>query len=226
MPEQARQDRPRGPTRIIVADDHPIFRSGLRQLLAGYDGVHVLDEVADGESALRSIETLKPDIAVLDIDMPGKNGLEVIRALHEKNLDVSVIFLTMYNDREMFDKAMDLGARGYVLKESASREIVESIKLVAEGKYYVSPAMSAHLIDRNARAAEIRKIVPGLDALTPTERKILKLIADGKTSKDIAGGLNISVRTVDNHRLSISTKLNIHGTHQLLKFAVQNKSSL
>ncbi|MBI1805867.1 MAG: response regulator transcription factor [Ignavibacteria bacterium] len=211
---------------IVIADDHPIFRSGLRQVLAAQDIVHIIDEVSDGESALRSIETLNPDVALLDIDMPKKNGLDVIKALHEENLDIPVIFLTMYNDREMFNRAMDLGARGYVLKESAAREIVESIKLVAEGKYYVSPAMSAHLIERNARAVEIRKTLPGLDALTPTERRILRLIADGKTSKEIGSVLNVSVRTVDNHRLNISNKLDIHGTHQLLKFAVQNKSSL
>ncbi|MBI3764889.1 MAG: response regulator transcription factor [Ignavibacteriales bacterium] len=211
---------------IVIADDHPIFRSGLRQVLAAQDIVHIIDEVSDGESALRSIETLNPDVALLDIDMPKKNGLDVIKALHEENLDIPVIFLTMYNDREMFNRAMDLGARGYVLKESAAREIVESIKLVAEGKYYVSPAMSAHLIERNARAVEIRKTLPGLDALTPTERRILRLIADGKTSKEIGSVLHVSVRTVDNHRLNISSKLDIHGTHQLLKFAVQNKSSL
>ena len=226
MPEPARQDWSGGPTRVIIADDHPIFRSGLRQVLAAHDTVRIVDEVSDGESALRSIESSKPDVAVLDIDMPKKNGLEVVEALHEKNLDVPVIFLTMYNDREMFDKAMDIGVRGYVLKESAAREIVEAVQLVADGKYYVSPAMSSHLIERHARAAELQKEVPGLELLTPTERKILKLIADGKTSKEIAAGLNVSVRTVDNHRLNISEKLNIHGTHQLLKFAVQNRSLL
>ena len=226
MPEQAREDRSGGPIRVIIADDHPIFRSGLRQVLVAHDIVQVVEEVADGESALRTIEALKPDVAIVDIDMPKKNGLEVVKTLHAKSLDVPVIFLTMYNDREMFDKAMDLGVRGYVLKESAAREIVESIRLVAEGKYYVSPAISAYLIERHARAAELQKEVPGLELLTPTERKVLKLIADGKTSKEIAAAMNVSVRTVDNHRLNISTKLNIHGTHQLLKFAVQNKSWL
>ena len=217
MPEQ---------TRVVIADDHPIFRNGLRQLLAVHAFINVVDEMADGEGALRSIEASKPHVAILDVDMPKKNGLEVMKELRDKNIDVPIIFLTMYNDREMFNKAMDLGVRGYVLKESAAREIVEAVQLVAGGKYYVSPAMSAHLIERHARAAKLQKAVPGLELLTSAERRILSLIADGKTSKEIAVTLNVSVRTVDNHRLNISTKLDLHGTHQLLKFAVQNKSLL
>src|SRR5258708_7513125 len=120
--------------RVIIADDHPIFRGGLKQVLSAHSTVQIVDEVADGESALRSIETLKPGVAIIDIDMPKKNGLEVVKQLHERNIDIPVIFLTMYNDREMFDKAMDLGVRGYVLKESAAREIVESIQLVTHGE--------------------------------------------------------------------------------------------
>lgn len=214
------------PTRVVIADDHPIFRSGLRQLLGARGTINVLEEVSDGEAALRAIESSKPDVAILDVDMPKKNGLEVTTELHDRNIGIPVIFLTMYNDREMFNKAMDLGVRGYVLKESASREIVEAVELVASGKYYVSPAMSAHLIERRSRAEDLRKSVPGLDVLTPAERTILKMIAEGKTSKEIASALNVSARTVDHHRLNISNKIGIHGTHQLVKFAVQNKSRL
>lgn len=212
--------------RVVIADDHPIFRSGLRQVLTAHGTVEVLAELADGESALRSIGDLSPDAAILDIDMPGKNGLEVIGALRERHIDVPVIFLTMYNDREMFNRAMDSGARGYVLKESAARELVEALRLVAGGKYYISPTLSAFLVERHARAAQLREALPGLDLLTDAERKVIRLIADGRTSKEIAALLSVSVRTVDNHRLNISAKLGIHGTHQLLKFAVQNKSSL
>jgi len=212
--------------RVLIADDHPIFRNGLRQVLAAENTVTIVDEVSDGENALHAMERSKPDVAILDIDMPKKNGLEVVRALQEKNLDVAIIFLTMYNDREMFNKAMDLGVRGYVLKESAARELVEAIHLVADGRHYISPGISTYLLDRHARTSQLQKAVPGLESLTATERRVLRLIAEGKTSKEIAIGLNVSVRTVDNHRLNITHKLNIHGTHQLLKFAVQNKSSL
>jgi DNA-binding NarL/FixJ family response regulator len=211
---------------IVIADDHPIFRSGLRQVLSGNAGIVIVDEVSDGDEALRSFRQFKPDVAVLDIDMPRKNGLEVITTLNEEGIDIPVVLLTMYNDREMFDRAMDLGVRGYVLKEGAAREIVEAIRNVAEGKYYVSPSLSAHVVGRRNRAAELQRNVPGLAGLTPAEKNVLRMIGEGKTSKEIAGQLNLSVRTVDNHRLNISTKLNLHGTHQLLKFAVQNKSSL
>jgi len=211
---------------IVIADDHPIFRSGLRQVLSGNAGIVIVDEVSDGDEALRSFRQFTPDVAVLDIDMPRKNGLEVITALIEEGIDIPVVLLTMYNDREMFDRAMDLGVRGYVLKEGAAREIVEAIRDVAEGKYYVSPSLSAHVVGRRNRAAELQRNVPGLAGLTPAEKNVLRMIGEGKTSKEIAGQLNLSVRTVDNHRLNISTKLNLHGTHQLLKFAVQNKSSL
>src|SRR5260221_31960 len=209
--------------RVVIADDHPIFRSGLRQILASQSDIQVLDEVGDGEAALRSIRSLSPDIAILDIDMPKKNGLEVVQALQKEGPELPIIFLTMYDDHEMLSRAMDLGVRGYVLKEGAVREIIESVRLVGAGKHYISPALSAYLVDRRSRAAELQKAVPGLDRLTPTERKILKLIAGGRTSKEIAAELNLSARTVDNHRLNISNKLDIHGTHQLLKFAVQNK---
>jgi DNA-binding NarL/FixJ family response regulator len=211
---------------IVIADDHPIFRSGLRQVLSGNAGIVVVDEVSDGDEALRSFRQFTPDVAVLDIDMPRKNGLEVITTLNEEGIDIPVVLLTMYNDREMFDRAMDLGVRGYVLKEGAAREIVEAIRDVAEGKYYVSPSLSAHVVGRRNRAAELQRNVPGLAGLTPAEKNVLRMIGEGKTSKEIAAQLNLSVRTVDNHRLNISTKLNLHGTHQLLKFAVQNKSSL
>ena len=215
-----------GKLRVVIADDHPIFRKGLRQVITSNPDIMIESETEDGESTLEAIESLKPDLAILDIDMPKRNGLEIIRALHEQHHDIPIIFLTMYDDEEMFNEAMDEGARGYVLKESAVRDILDCIRLVADGRHYISPSLSSLLIGRNTRAKELRRNLPSLDDLTPTERRILKLIAEGRTSKDIANVLNVSPKTIDNHRLSISNKLDIHGTHQLLKFAVQNKSRL
>src|SRR3989442_11690801 len=139
--------------KIVIADDHPIFRSGLRQVLSAHSAISIIAEVGDGADALGAIEGLKPDVAVLDIDMPGMNGLDLIKALHDRHIDVPVVFLAMYNDREMLEKAMDVGARGYVVKESAARELVEALGLVTAGKYYISPAISAFLVDRRERAA-------------------------------------------------------------------------
>lgn len=212
--------------RILIADDHPIFRKGLRQVIETVPAYTIVGEAEDGVAALEMITTLQPDVAILDIDMPQKNGLETVAILREQRHDVPVVFLTMYDDEEMFNAAVDSGVRGYVLKESAVRDILECIKLVAQGKHYISPSISTYLIRRDSRAKDLRKANPALDSLTATERKILGLIADGRTSKDIASILNVSPKTVDNHRLNIANKLNIRGTHQLLKFAVQNKSQL
>jgi DNA-binding NarL/FixJ family response regulator len=212
--------------RILVADDHPIFRKGLRQVIESHPSLVVVGEASDGAEALRSITDLKPDLAILDIDMPEKNGLEVARALKEQKSITDIIVLTMYDDEEMFNEAMDIGVRGYVLKESAVRDIIESIRLVREGKHYISPSISSFLVQRDSRSRELHKSVPSLDDLTGAEKRILRLIADGKTSKEIASVLNVSPKTVDNHRLNISTKLNLRGSHKLLKFALQNKGRL
>ena len=215
-----------GNLRVVIADDHPIFRKGLRQVIESNPSITIVGEAEDGTTALRAITTMSPDIAILDIDMPGKNGLEVIGDLHDASIEIPVIFLTMYDDEEMFNEAMDAGARGYVLKESAARDILDSIRLVAEGKYYISPAISSLLIDRDRKAKELRSSLPSLDELTATERNILRMIADGRTSKEIGLSLNVSPKTVDNHRVNIAAKLKIRGTHRLLKFAMQNRSRL
>jgi DNA-binding NarL/FixJ family response regulator len=212
--------------RVVIADDHPIFRKGLRQVIESNTDIAIVEEAEDGEAALRCVESARPDLAILDIDMPAKNGLEVLRELRARGVDTPVVFLTMYDDEEMFNEAMDEGVQGYVLKENAVRDILECIRLVTAGKYYISPTISSFLVQRNNRARELRKAMPGLDDLTSMERKILRLIAEGHTSKEIANVLHLSPKTIDNHRLSISNKLNIHGTHQLLKFAVQHKSRL
>lgn len=211
---------------ILIADDHPIYRKGLRQVIESHPSFTVIGEASDGNEAVKAILELKPDLAILDIDMPEKNGLQVVRELQEEKSTTDIIVLTMYDDEEMFNEAMDIGVLGYVLKESAVKDIIESIRLVREGKHYISPSISSYLIQRDSRSRVLRKSMPSLDDLTAAEKKILGLIADGKTSKEIASELNISPRTVDNHRLNISTKLDLHGTHKLLKFALQNRGKL
>jgi DNA-binding NarL/FixJ family response regulator len=212
--------------RILIVDDHPIFRKGLRQVIDAHPPLAVVGEASDGEEALNAITELKPDLVILDIDMPSKNGLQVARALRDLGDSTDIVVLTMYEDEEMFNEAMDIGVRGYVLKESAVRDILESIRLVRAGKHYISPSISSYLVQRDSRSRGLRKTLPSLDDLTPMERKILRMVADGMTSRDIAARLNISPKTVDNHRLGISTKLGLHGAHSLLKFAVQHRTKL
>ena len=211
---------------IVIADDHPIVRGGLRQYIEAEPRFKVVAEASDGEEAIERIQELQPALAILDIDMPKLDGFGVAREIKKRNLPVEIIFLTIHSAEDVFNKAMDLGAKGYLLKESAVGEIVDSIKSVAAGKHYLSPSISSYLIRRSSRADDLSRKTPGLDNLTQTERRILRLIAANKSSKEIADELFINYRTVENHRTNICQKLDIHGHHALLKFALEHKSQL
>lgn len=210
-------------TAVLIADDHPLFRKGLRQAIEEDSALSVVAEAGDGSGALWQIRDLKPDVAVLDIDMPGMTGLQVARAVRDEGMYVAVVILTVYREEDMFNEAMDLGVRGYVLKETAGVEIIEALKAVSMGKYYISPTISGHLAGRTERARQLLKEKPSLSSLTSTEHKVLRLIALGKTSKDIAEEMHVSFRTVETHRYNISTKLNLHGSHSLVKFAIDHR---
>jgi len=213
-----------GKIRIIIADDHPIFRGGLRQIISADESIEIIGEADNGEKALEIIQELKPDIAVLDIDMPKKTGLDVLREL--KDSSTKIIFLTMYAEEDIFDEAMDFGIKGYVLKDSAVNDIIECILSVNEDNYYISPNVSNLLVNRRNKSKNLIKKNPELGNLTKTERNILRFISENKTSKEIAEVLFLSQRTVENHRTNISNKLNLKGSHSLLKFAIENKSYL
>ncbi len=212
--------------RIVIADDHPIFIRGLRQVLAADPIMEVVAEARDGDAALTSIQESKPDVAILDVDMPKKDGFEVLRAVQSQRLPPAVVFLTMHKNEALFNGAMDLGVSGYVLKDSALVEIVDSVKAAAAGHNYVSPTLSTFLLGRRRRAQALMIEQPSLKDLTRAERSVLELVARGKTSNEIAEELHVSIRTVEHHRAHISSKLNLHGTHALLRFALARKSEL
>jgi len=212
--------------RVLIADDHPVVRQGLRQTIETDRGLKIVGEAGDGGVALEQIKTLLPQVAVLDIDMPVKDGFAVATAIREENLPVVIIFLTIHREEELFQAAMDMGVKGYVLKDSATTDIIAGIKTVAGGQPYISPSLSAYLINRRARSVALIKEKPGIEELTPMERRVLKLIAEDKTSKEIAKELFISYRTVETHRTNISRKLELHGSLALIKFAVVHKSQL
>ena len=212
--------------RVVIADDHPIFRRGLRTVIESDSQLKIAGEAEDGEAVLAMVETLRPEIVVLDVAMPNKDGFEVMRAIQEKRLPVAVIFLTMHKDERFFNAALDRGAQGYVLKDSAVNDIVAAIKAVAAGQNFISSALSTFLINRRASAAALVNRKPGLQSLTPTERRVLQLIAAKKTSREIAQELHISIRTVENHRANICDKLELRGAHALLNFALEHKSEL
>jgi len=212
--------------RILLADDHPLLRRGLRQTIESEAGFEVVAEAGNGIEALRLIEQHKPQIAILDVSMPEMGGFDVASEIQKRKMDLSIIFLTMHKDKTMFNKAMELGARGYVLKDTALDEIVGAIKSVAKGHRYISAPLSSYLLQRMDRAELLAKQTPGLNHLTPTEKRVLKLVAGYKTSKEIAEELHIHYRTVDNHRTNISNKLGLQGSHSLLKFAIEHQSEI
>lgn len=212
--------------RIVIADDHPVFRAGLRQVIEMSAGLKVVAEAEDGTMALERVREYQPDVLVLDVDMPGMDGFEVVRALRQQKLAVGVVFLTMHKDEDMFNEAMNMEVKGYVVKDSAVTDIVASIRAVSGERAFISPALSAYLLNRTQRAVRLTQEKPGVPQLTPTERRILKLLSENKTSKEIAGELFVSHRTIENHRANICQKLGLHGNNALLKFAIENKSQL
>ena len=212
--------------RIVIADDHPIFARGLKQVLESDEAIQVLAEVRDGEAALARIRELRPDAVVLDVNMPKKDGFDVFRAMLADRMTIPVIFLTMHDNEALFHSALDLGVQGYVLKDSALSEVVEAVKLVASGRNYASPSLATYLFRRRLKEQALIKQQPGLNDLTPTERRVLRLVASGKTTTESAAELFISVRTLEHHRASICGKLNLKGRDALLRFAMIHRSEL
>jgi DNA-binding NarL/FixJ family response regulator len=209
-------------TRILIADDHPIFRKGVLSIVNDNTGIQVVGESSNGEETLKLINELKPDIVLLDIDMPVINGLDVARKLKEQSSGTKVVILTIHKDKEYFVEAMNLDIKAYVLKDSISNELIDCIISVSEGKYYISPSISTYLIEKNKKEEQESP----LSKLTQTELQILKLISQNKTSSQIAAELFRSVRTIENHRNNITIKLGLKGPHALLLFAFKNKSRL
>jgi DNA-binding NarL/FixJ family response regulator len=211
---------------ILLADDHPLFLLGLREAIEKLNNLHPIYEAKDGESAMRIIEERKPTLAILDIEMPKMDGLEIAKVVQQRNFPCDIIILTMYNKENMFNNAMDAGVMGYVLKENAVREILHCITTVLEGKHFVSPVLSEFLLRRNKRSIIGTIKSDGIQSLTEMERKVLSFVAEMKTTDEIADELFISSRTVETHRHNICSKLNIHGANALLKFVLNNKPFL
>lgn len=205
---------------IIIADDHPIVRSGLRMVFDRAPGMRVIHEAGNGDIAIQFIRQAQPDVVILDVEMPVMDGFAVARQVREESLAVHIIFMTMHKDEQTFNKAMEAGISGYVLKENAVADILQAVEAVMQGRHYISPSLSDYLMRRSGHQPPAPS---SLDALTPTERRILRLIGGQKTSKSIAEELFISPKTVEKHRSNICAKLNLRGAYALLKFAMENK---
>lgn len=212
---------------IVIADDHPMMRKGLRLSIEEDPELRIVAEASDGEAALALIRQLRPHIALLDIEMPKLDGLGVARAIASEGLGAKIIFLTLHADEHLFREAMELGSKGYILKDSAVQEIVAGVRAVAADRPYLSSAVTAYLLQKKSAPAP-KSEQPLTSNLTPTERRIMQLIAKGKSSKEIGADLSIHYRTVENHRTNICRKLALEGegANALLRFALQNKGLL
>jgi DNA-binding NarL/FixJ family response regulator len=211
---------------ILIADDHPLMRQGLRQIIEFEPHLTIVGEARNGSEALSMIQELEPEVAILDVDMPHLDGFQVARTLLENKSRTAIVFLTMHSDEAMFHAALDLGAKGYVLKDSAIDDIVAAVNEAAAGRSFTSLPVTTYFSKRqnHNRVPDDQHL--GLRQLTPTEYRILKFLADYKTNKEIAEELSVSPRTVETHRSRICQKLNLQGSHALMKFAVQYKSVL
>lgn len=214
------------PLKILIADDHPIFRRGLCDVIQTDAELHLVGQACNGEEALKLIDELRPDIAILDVHMPKLSGLQVARKLIAQESSVKLVLLTMHEDEDLLNEALNLGIQAYVLKENAVEDLLSAVRSVSGGRTFISASLSGFLVRRRAQADALRREKPGLDSLTPTERRILRFIAADKTSKEIAELLGCAVRTVETHRQNMSLKLGLSGSHSLLKFAYDNKSRL
>lgn len=206
--------------RVILADDHAIVREGLRAVLNGESSIEVVAEESDGERALDAIARLRPEVAVLDIRMPGLSGIEVARKLNEDGIATAVVLLSMHKEESFVQSAMDAGVGGYVVKEDAARELIDAVHAVARGDVYLSPRIAGSVVQALRRGPVTKSA-----NLTPRERDVVRLLSEGLTSKEIASRLDLSPKTVDGHRATIMDKLGIRSVAGLVKYAIRNHLS-
>jgi two-component system response regulator NreC len=207
--------------RIVLADDHKLMRSGLRVLLEQQPDLTVVGEASDGRDAVALVASERPDVLVMDIGMPSLNGIEAAAQITQSHPEVSIVMLSMHSDESYVLRALKAGAKGYLLKDSAEADLIRAVHAVAEGKSFFSPTVSKVLLDDYVRKLKRSGTEDPYDLLTPREREILQLVAEGKSNKEIAQLLNLSVYTVETHRSNIMEKLNLHGVPELILYAVR-----
>jgi DNA-binding NarL/FixJ family response regulator len=203
------------PTRIVLADDHVLVRQGLKSLLER-EHFQVMAEASDGQDAVRLVETHHPDIAIMDISMPTLNGIDAARGLSRTAPKTRVILLTQHEEEQYIHEALEAGVKGYVLKNQVANDLIQAIRQVCRGEFYLSPGISRAVMEAYRNKSE-----RPTDPLTVRERQVLQLIAEGKSTKDTASVLGISVKTAESHRMRLMQKLNIHETASLVRYAVR-----
>lgn len=206
--------------KVLIADDHYLFRAGVISILNNNDDFEVIADCENGKEAIKYIRDKNPDIALLDIDMPEMNGLEVAKEVYRNKLPTTMAIITIHKEKGYFEEALDYGVMAYLLKDSIANDLPDCLRTISKNEYYISPLLSGYLLDKKKD-----KDSPLL-SLTPSEKKIIKLIAQNKSNKQIADELFISERTVENHRANVTHKLGLKGRNSLLLFAIENKDNI
>ena len=209
--------------RILIADDHGIVRKGLRLQLEQNKQFEVVGEATDGREAVRMAEELNPDIVIMDIAMPNLNGIQATTQLVKKNPQIGVIILSMYSDETYLTRTLAAGAKGYLLKDSADVDLDRAVQVVAQGKPFFSPAIADTLLEDYMRQLQQRGLQDSYDLLTEREKEILQLLAEGRSNKEVAGILNLSINTIETHRTRIMQKLNLHSAADIVLYAVRKR---
>jgi len=209
--------------RVLLADDHGIVRKGLRFLLDRQPGMEVVGEAADGRDAVRLAENVSPDIVIMDIAMPSLNGIEATAQMVKRNSKIGVIMLSMHSDEDYLLSALNAGAKGYLLKDSAEEDLVRAVQSVNRGTPFFSAAIARTMLEDYMRYLQQRNLQDSYELLTEREKEVLQLLAEGKSNKEVGAILEISVYTVDTHRLHLMQKLNLHNTAEIVLYAVRKK---
>jgi DNA-binding NarL/FixJ family response regulator len=207
--------------RILLADDHTIVRKGLRMLLESNEGFQVIAEAADGRQAVALAEQHHPDVIVMDLAMPVLNGIEAARQICSKDAPPAIVFLSMHSDESYVLKALKSGAKGYLLKDSAEHDLINAVKSLSDGKAFFSPAISKMLVEDYVRQMREQKLEDSYDLLTSREREVLQLLAEGRSNKEVATVLDLSLHTVETHRGHILQKLNLHSGAEMILYAIR-----
>lgn len=209
--------------RILLADDHGIVRQGLRAVLARDSDIEVVGESSDGLETVSLAEALDPDIVIMDITMPHLNGIDATARLTKRNPKIGVVILSMHSDETYLLRALNAGARGYLLKDSAEIDLIRAVRALAQGRTYFSASVTHTLLEDYMRDLQQRHLQDSYDLLTDREKEVLQLVAEGKSNKEVAGFLDVSNHTVETHRNNLMQKLNLHNTAEIVLYAVRKK---
>lgn len=207
--------------KVLIADDHGVVRKGLRLLLEEYPELEVVGEAANGRDVVRLASDLSPHVVLMDVAMPLLNGIEAAGQIRKVNSDIGIIMLTMHADESYVLRALNAGVKGYLLKESAEEDLLRAVKAVSHGKPFFSPAITHTLLEDYMRVLKQEGLSDTFELLTPREKEVLQLLAEGKTNKDVAAILDVSLYTVESHRTNLMQKLNLHNTAEIVLYAVR-----